>query len=257
MRDCLWQYSNEKLAQMWGVEKARSFVEEREREKPLILEKLKNSHLEMVNAYIAQAGMAPLEQDATMEKVPEYLLVLLPEGGSYGAVGPNGAGKSCYVAARLRERACRIIQKGIDRQLGNPMMQEIEQAIRLKRFIELPITKWVYWYNEVLQRKPHQSDRNAKDAIEGWIHHLSDCSLLLILDDIGADHPTGNDWAGETLTRVIENRLQGKGPTQWTSHLDEAALVDRYGPRLYSRLLGLAPPVFLPRDLPALRAQRC
>ncbi|WP_285851768.1 ATP-binding protein [Bacillus licheniformis] len=70
---------------------------------------------------------------------------------------------------------------------------------------------------------------------------------LAILDDIGVENV--KDWIEETLTRILDYRLQNKKPTIFTSNLAIDELDLKYpGGRISSRVEKLAFPVKMPDE---------
>ena len=66
---------------------------------------------------------------------------------------------------------------------------------------------------------------------------------LLFIDDLGAEHigrqdGDGPSWAQDRLFQIVDGRVRGNRPMLITSNLSPAALEERVGPRVWSRLLG-------------------
>lgn len=70
---------------------------------------------------------------------------------------------------------------------------------------------------------------------EGALYDLADIDRLIV-DDIGAERET--DWTADRLFALINRRWLEELPTIVTSNLEPAALEQRVGPRLFSRLVG-------------------
>ena len=212
--------------------------------------------LDFIEAYMAGIGMAPHELTARWDQVPEAVKRILPkEWPGFGLSGGFGAGKTFAIAAALRKHA----EEAIDHRMGE-MVESAREKRRGKGWITICLAPP---FDLVLSvqlargecRRRAQLFRNQHQEVEDWILGLEDSERLLILDDIGADRVTAQDSTGETLARVIDERLRSQAPTVWTSNLDAAGLVERYGPRTFSRLQALAPLIQLPK-LPDLRLSR-
>jgi len=187
--------------------------------------------------------------------IPGSIKKLLPEGKwvSFGFVGGFGAGKTCAIAALLVGKVERGIDAYMQELIEKPADMQIQEAVD-KQSLGLSVWQlWVNWPGDVVKARGRLFENGRE--VEEWILSLLDPERLLILDDIGAEKLAGNDWAGEVLARVIDERLRFQGSTVWTSNLDAKALVERYGPRTYSRLQALAPMVPLPA-MPDLRIRK-
>ncbi len=199
-----------------------------------------------INDHLNQIGLAPLEQSAREELIPGSIKKFLPqtEWVSFGLVGGFGAGKTCAIAALLVGK----VERGVDAQMQKMIEEsadmQIQEAVNKQSLGLSAWPLWVNWPGDVVKARGRLFADGQE--VEEWILGLLDPERLLILDDIGAEKLAGNDWAGEVLARVIDERLRFQGLTVWTSNLDAKGLVERYGPRTYSRLQALAPMVLLP-----------
>jgi hypothetical protein len=207
-----------------------------------------------VDHYMAKAGIARHELTAAWDQVPGPIKQVLPDSWCFGIVGGFGIGKTCAVSARLRRQA----DKAVDALMA--LMIEKADTSELKRCAEegdlhrSPGFVWVNWPEAIAENRPKLF--NCGGEVESWImDDLLDAGRLVVLDDIGAEPVTAQDWAGQLLARVVDERLRRQGPTVWTSNLDAKGLVHRYGPRTWSRLQALAPLIQLPKQLPDLRLQ--
>jgi DNA replication protein DnaC len=76
---------------------------------------------------------------------------------------------------------------------------------------------------------------------------------LLVLEDLGAEQATENSWANTLLYEILEARYKAQRAILWTSNLSKVELQSRYGSRLMSRLMGMAPALEVSADLPDRR----
>lgn len=208
-----------------------------------------------LDAYLRQAGLSDRERAATWDQIPEAIRRVLPDAkANFGLVGGFGIGKTCALAAFHRDWAGRVI----DRAMAE-LVADSEDGYWLKRAIErgriaLPLlSSWINWPTAIAAQKAKLFVRDQQHEVELWIQEKLLCDkAIVILDDLGAEQVTAQDWAGEVLGRVIDERLRWGRPTLWTSNLDKVALIERYGARVFSRLQALAPPIELSK-LPDLR----
>jgi DNA replication protein DnaC len=59
---------------------------------------------------------------------------------------------------------------------------------------------------------------------------------LLIIDDFGTEKLT--DWVEESIYSIINQRYENVYPTIFTSNLEPSKLVEKYGDRIVSRIVG-------------------
>ena len=208
-----------------------------------------------LEAYLQSAGLADLERSARWERIPSQIQGLLPEPtANFGLVGGFGIGKTCAMAALQRQAADALIVRAIAKLLENPEQDFLlREALKRGRIPWPPRHSWINWPTAIAAQRAKLFVRDQKQDVETWIQDkLLSPHVIVILDDLGAEHVTSQDWAGEVLARVIEERSRWQRPTVWTSNLDKAAVVGRYGARVFSRLQALSPPIELPK-LPDLR----
>ena len=65
------------------------------------------------------------------------------------------------------------------------------------------------------------------------VARISDCPFF-IYDDLGSQKT--NDWRSDITFALIDIKYESKKPTVITTNLDEAKILETYGPRLHSRL---------------------
>lgn len=238
--------------------KARARAEGKARIEQLLpqFEALRDSSIETI---LTENGIASTERKAQWDLVPEGLRKAWPTAGStktgFGLLGTTGIGKTFALAAWLRNRTSRMVDRAIEdtrtKAEEDSSPYEIQRCISSGRIYLRPYFLWVSWPGEIAR----QRGRIGKDfqGVEDWItEDLLNHSLILILDDVGADRQTAGDWAGEVLGRVVDERFRQESLTIWTSNFTPQDLAERYGARLYSRLQALAPPIQTPK-LPDLR----
>jgi hypothetical protein len=208
-----------------------------------------------LEAYLRQMGLSDLERAASRDRIPDLIRRVLPDSSAgFGLVGGFGIGKTCALAAMQRH----WVEAVIDREMAWLLKNAhdgywLAQAIKHGRFSWLQLYSWVNWPTAIDAQRAKLFVHNMQYDVETWIQDkLLSNKVTVILDDIGAERVTAQDWAGEVLGRVIDERLRWGRPTLWTSNLDQVALIERYGARVYSRLQALAPPIYLPK-LPDLR----
>jgi hypothetical protein len=149
-------------------------------------------------------------------------------------------------------------EEAVDRIIAEMVARPKEEcflrdALKSGNLPEYPHISWINWPTAIPEYRAKLFGWETQGEVEGWIQgKLINGKVTLVLDDIGADRKTGQDWSGELLVRVIDERLMWERRTFWTSNLDRKELIDRYGGRTVSRLLELAPAVELP-SLPAFR----
>lgn len=230
-------------------------------EQQATIEAFKARRPEFIQFYLVKAGIANRERTASWDLVPAEIKKVLVEmkWGGFGLIGGYGIGKSFGLVAGLGRMAGRVVDQYTDKEIE----RRLESSARFKlRFSlpeeDLPIRPWPLWCNwpgEVAANRAKLYKREQQGDVEDWILNLQDAERLVILDDLGADRMTAQDWTGEVLARVIDERLRQDAPTIWTSNLNPKELAERYGARTYSRLQELAPPIRLP-DLPDQRLRK-
>ncbi len=203
--------------------------------------------LEFIQRHMRDIGIAAHERTAKWDQIPEAVRKALPtEWRGFGLSGSFGIGKTFALVAAIHRHA----EEAVDRRMEEAIRKGDRWVLR-EGLSFTPWPLWVNWPGESAARRA-QLFQNEHREVEAWIIRLQDPGRLLILDDLGADSTTAKDWTGEVLARVIDERLRREAVTVWTSNLDTKGLVDRYGPRTFSRLQALAPAIQLPK-MPDLR----
>lgn len=68
---------------------------------------------------------------------------------------------------------------------------------------------------------------------ETWVHEVSSCRGLLILDDFGTEQKV---WGNESILPIIFHRYENRQPLVITTNLNNQLLQERYGERIADRL---------------------
>ena len=208
---------------------------------------------DFIAAHMAAIGLAPHERTAQWDQVPEAIKKALPKGWRFGLEGGYGIGKTFAVAAILARDGTRSVDHHMKVLVELGDLHNLESATQCRKLNFRPWALWCAWPQESAAHRA-QLFRGQQGEVEDWILSLQDPGRLIILDDLGKGGPTPQDWLGEVLGRIVDERHRQQAPTIWTSNLDQAGLAERYGAYTFSRLQALAPPVVLPR-LPDLRLQ--
>jgi DNA replication protein DnaC len=118
-------------------------------------------------------------------------------------IGPVGSGKTHIAVAILRE----VIERGFTGRYWN--IVDLLDELRASYDPSSPASAW-----EILEE------------IEG--------ADLLVLDDLGAEAPTG--WVHDRLYQIINRRYEDNRPTIVTTNLELRDLAEQIGARITSRL---------------------
>jgi len=199
-----------------------------------------------IDSHMQLVGIAPHEITARWEMVPDAIKKAIPEKWGFGLSGGFGVGKTFALVAKLRNKVGSGIDAHMAKMVEKGEVYDLMGAIRQKGLGLRPYALWCNWPGEVAARRA-QLFRNQHSEVEDWIQALQDPERLVFLDDLGASKATAQDWEGETLARVIDERLRHEAITVWTSNHDKSGLIERYGPRTFSRLQALAPVIRLPK----------
>lgn len=158
----------------------------------------------------------------------------------FGLLGPTGTGKTCALAAIIRSMVMNRWRNLADR----------DGMACTKQFVY-----WVRWPEQVntfrtMVGSTSDGLQQCEAIARGW------CSAeVLVIDDLGAERMKSDyseDWATSILDLVIDHRYNEMLPIWYTSNLNPDELVERYGSRMFSRLIGHNPAVIAP-DGPDLR----
>lgn len=213
----------------------------------------KSHRQEYLEAYLRRAGLADLELRAQWDLIPSGIQRVLPESSEgFGLIGGYRVGKTSALAALLRREAEHSVDRIMAEMVGRPEEDFLMvEAIRKGKLLRKPNISWINWPTKIPENRAKLFIRETEGEVEAWIQEsLLNGQVTLVLDDIGADRQTAQDWSGEVLGRVIDERLRRGWRTYWTSNCNRKELVGRYGARTVSRLLELAQAVELP-SLPA------
>jgi DNA replication protein DnaC len=164
---------------------------------------------------------------------------LRPKAG-FGLVGPTGRGKTFTMAATALTWAYKAAVAQLE---INPVLTPGW------------CPRWANWQGTVAKLKGQL--REPGGGADAVIRALCEAPFL-VLDDLGAEqetrtHPEAT-WAVTDVLFPIADERHGEGrATLWTSNLSQEQLIDRYGPRVASRLFSMAPPYVMPSHLPDRR----
>jgi len=255
MTNFLWQYTDAELRGFMSAEKMERLIADRSLEIPRMLLEFRNVvGRRLVEAILDNSGIEVKERKATMEGIPEMIRALAPTEGNFGICGGEGVGKTGYLSVVARRHVTDRISRFIDRQIETKNYSAIDSYLNGCRSVAN--RKWLLWVNchvDLVRKRSELFRRETKSAVEDWVTELTDPTTFLVLDNLGGDFRTANDWIGETLARVIEERHRSQAQLIWSSSLTEEKLVDRLSPAIYGKLYSLAKPIFLPRTMPDLR----
>jgi hypothetical protein len=191
---------------------------------------------EVVDDFLARAGLSELERTFVLEDVtPEILALLgdrtLPLGSKilptrgFGFAGSPGIGKTGALAATLR----RYVAARLDRDL------EDQGKDALRRWFV-----WLSWPETVNRLRVASFGDGGIREIDAFVAEAVAVDVL-VLDDLGAERIKGSyidDWAASQLDLIIDGRHRDARPIWYTTSLTRDELILRYGGRLFSRLCG-------------------
>lgn len=207
-----------------------------------------------IQEHLSHIGFSSLEGAAEWERVPDAIKKAIPEAldRSFGLVGGFGIGKTMGLASAIKRRVCVGLEERIKKIREEQKVSYLEEYIR-HGALPIPTSYfWINWPGDSVTMRNRLFENTPE--VEDWVQKAMDPGLRVILDDIGAEPVAGQDWTGQTLARIIDERQRQQGRTIWTSNLDNKGLIERYGPRTFSRLQGLAPAIILPK-MPDLRVR--
>jgi hypothetical protein len=211
-----------------------------------------------VEPWCAHVGMTTREASAELSKVPPALERLLRSPGlevgssmlkgvtpanGFGFYGPTGTGKTLALAAVLKRMA-----------LERWLRLAPTQGLASKR----QFARWVRWPEVVAEFRLTATQDGAQQETAALVECWSEVEVL-VLDDLGAERARddyASDWTTSLLDLVVDRRYNELRPTWWTTNLNLAEFVQRYGTRLFSRLTGQNPAFEVPAgpDLRVVRA---
>lgn len=181
-----------------------------------------------VKRQIDGSGMAPSEARADWSQVS---LGKLPEGLGLGLTGPTGCGKTYAIAALVMRLNRRDIEEAASDWKEGDYFGSYQTLL------------WESWPEAVGRLRSHGALEKSEEWLKGW------CSVhYLVLDDLGSERIKGSyaeDWAASFLDRIVDTRYRYERPIYWTTNLDAGGLINLYGSRLVSRLMGPNPLVVM------------
>jgi len=208
-----------------------------------VMERLSANREQMLRAALSSAGLSARELTAEVAKVPAAIksaMLTVAKGKGFGLSGGAGCGKMfamvCVVRTMIEQRwVARVPSEG-------------KRAMR-------PFMAWARWPETVNEFRVTAAVREAGLAeIAATVDRLSEVEVLVI-DDLGAERLKGDyaeDWATSQLDLIVDRRYNDMKPTMYTTNLARRELMERYGSRLFSRLVG-ENPLFEVRAIPDMR----
>jgi len=208
----------------------------------------------LVETELADAGLGKRERLSEVAKIPDSVRRQLPGAAvkallagerpeiGFGLSGTPGIGKTMAMASLIAEHGrARILRIAAEKD-----------SRRTRGWLA-----WAPW-KAVTERI------RAMSTVDGGFAKVDEliagfCSTeVLVLDDLGSERIRGSyadDWATSQLDRIIDERDRNMQPIWYTTNLGRAAIEERYGSRLWSRLSAVAPLVELGagRDLRMVR----
>jgi hypothetical protein len=201
---------------------------------------------------LRRAGMGPLELQANQQQITPQILALTgphlkallaqeekPSLG-FGLSGGQGTGKTGLIAWLTREWTLRAARRSL--QAYGVISPGLWRPA------------WANWESTLA--------RMAALAKEGWklgeaMDTLKEAPLLVI-EDLGSERARddkGSAWGNQQLYEVLEARYSAGRAVLWTTNLSFQELDERYPRRVLSRLMGIAPLLLVPGNLPDRRME--
>lgn len=204
-----------------------------------------------VARWLTRAGMSEREQRAELGRIPERLQREVPAGTvasmtsgmvpahGFGMAGAAGVGKTFALAALVR----RMAEVRIAGELPS-----------LGRMAFRPWMSWVRWPEHTNRLRVLASRDDGVAEGDEIMERLAKVEVL-VLDDLGAERWKADDWMASLLDLLVDMRFNAELPTWYTTHLNKDEIIDRYGARLFSRLAGDNPLLYVSgvRDLRIVR----
>ena len=224
-----------------------------------------------IRKILFEIGIDPRDQKTNRSIIPDAITRLkcwnaFPSTG-FGLIGPAGCGKSCALVAQIRA--------ALVRELSAAGPSRYDDGDHLQRLAPVTEFKWVGWpsfagrMKNLAGRREWTADGGSTEGLVRWLQTDQDHHRVLILDDLGMERmKDGSGYATEQLELLVDAAYGYEARVIWTSNRPVSdgersgarilglANTSVYGPRLVSRLTGLAPDVILPEDLPDLRIRR-
>lgn len=210
-----------------------------------------------VERFLTRAGLSKRERTAVPDRIPAQLAAALREvecsvsemrrgrlpSRGFGLSAETGTGKSFALSAMLRQLVhARLSAKA--HQAGRAALESLW-------------LRWVSWPELVSRYRVLARREDGQEEVYDALQSLGKVPALVI-DDLGAERFTGatyaDDWMASQLDLLVDERYNELLPTWYTTNLSPGEFVDRYGSRLYSRLISENPMVRVD-GLPDLRME--
>ena len=196
-------------------------------------------------AMLEAFGLSKRDRLAELTRVPELMRRAVPRRWrdrleikrrvdtheplpGFGVAALAGAGKTSLFSALLRE----ITRARLELR-----------ASKLGRSVLEPWAVWLSWPSTVDRLRLMSLGDGGLEAAHQVVQRAASAELL-ILDDLGAERIRGaaaDDWAASQLDLIVDARDGAMLPTWYSSTMADRGLAERYGQRLFSRLVGRNP----------------
>jgi hypothetical protein len=189
--------------------------------------------------WMLNCGMSVRETRATLDGIPSALITRLkkptygidrllagamPESG-FGISGPAGTGKTMALAALFRANAA-----------ARWRLRGASEGLRAT----FAYLTWLHWPVTVNDMRVRSTRDGGLEEVDAMMRRYTKAEALVI-DDLGAERirsDYGEDWMTSQLDLLVDRRYNDMRPTWFTTNLSVEGLIERYGERLISRLVG-------------------
>lgn len=153
----------------------------------------------------------------------------------------------------MAAKALGFVQAARLRQGPAPAVLDAFGRVRILEPKPPPPVLYLNWPQVSLEIRLEAGAQRFKThkTVQSW---TDDPSAILVLDDLGAERiRESKGMDREILEVMVDTAYHHSRSLFWTSNMGPEELEDAYGGRFASRLLGLAPAIRLPRQMPDLR----
>jgi hypothetical protein len=190
-------------------------------------------------------GISARDRRARLADVPASVRPAIPQGwGSTGQIRARIAGWDPipgFGIAALAGAGKTSLFSSLVREITSERVRA--RAPKLGRAVLEPWAIWLSWPEAVNRLRLMSLGDGGLEAAHEVVKRASSAELL-ILDDLGAERIRGaaaDDWAASQLDLIVDARDGAMLPTWYSSTILDRALAERYGQRLFSRLVGRNP----------------